>query len=258
LHLWIHGQSFDNGAKVPNPDVTAIAEHITEGHQSMQDQYAVLTPADLASKTIDLSYIESDRCLAILKTFGYETIEYNEGGKGLGTSTIISPDKPIDLNKLPIIVSLPNTNSTKLVSSSGPAKGAFGETSTIPSTAADFNLPTSSAPLMQLMVLYHPAHPEQLSQVMDRIENFIDLPARQILMEAMILEITENGLQELGLEWELQSPQDHLQSLTLGRLPTNPVSNFFTVGATATDIFGEFQVKLRALIEQPPGRHPRR
>jgi general secretion pathway protein D len=52
--------------------------------------------------------------------------------------------------------------------------------------------------------MFHPAHPEQFSRVRRLLDDLIDRPARQIFVEGMVLEISEDGLRDLGIEWELR------------------------------------------------------
>ncbi|MHC5115200.1 MAG: hypothetical protein ACYTGP_12320, partial [Planctomycetota bacterium] len=59
--------------------------------------------------------------------------------------------------------------------------------------------------MTQLLVMYHPAHPEQFSRVDKLVDEYIDRPARQIFVEGMVLQIGENGLKDLGIEWEMNS-----------------------------------------------------
>ena len=63
---------------------------------------------------------------------------------------------------------------------------------------------TLSSPTTQLMVMFNPDRPEQLGRIRKIINEVIDTPARQIVIEAMVLEITSSGLEELGLQWNFQ------------------------------------------------------
>ncbi|MEZ6191671.1 MAG: hypothetical protein R3C45_10330 [Phycisphaerales bacterium] len=52
---------------------------------------------------------------------------------------------------------------------------------------------TMPSPMMNLLVFYHPHHPEQYAKVLDLVRRSIDPPAGQIVIEAMVLEISETG-----------------------------------------------------------------
>lgn len=248
-HVWINGRRFEGETGHANEDMAAALALLQGGRQTLDEQYATLQVSDLKSHTITLSYIEADRCMAILKSLGYEGIEFPAGSPGVGESQIIEPNKPVDMSKLPIVVAMPGPEQTTLVGGEAAmtTNNQFG-LGVVPSVAANLPNQTSSAPMMQLMVLYHPSQPEQLSKLKQRIENEIDLPARQILMEAMVLEISERGLQELGVDWELSSPIGNLQTLQLGRLPDGLTSDTSTLDVGLDNIFGHFQTRIRALV----------
>jgi len=72
---------------------------------------------DLDYEIVKLSYIETDRALAILKTMGYTVVEY-KGGKGEisgeNNFTPIYSNKVDNLNApgvLPIIIKIPDTTT---------------------------------------------------------------------------------------------------------------------------------------------------
>lgn len=170
----------------------------------------------LGSKRIRLSHIDPNRCIKILQVYGFH---------------IGKTGKAIDPAQLPVIIPLPSTALHKTVGNPG----------------TDLPL-TESDPLNELLAFYDPAHPEQLSRVINTIEQIIDVPARQIIIEAMILEIADVSLNQLGIDWTLMNPSDHLQTLRLGQLLKSP-NGSSTIDLTASSIFGSFDIKLQALIE---------
>lgn len=222
LHLWIYGQvQKSESPPVPNEDIDRMEQFLAEARKSHDEKLGKITAADLAHKKIELSYIEPDRCLTMLRTLGLN---------------VINPGDPVDINKLPTIVALPHTKNHTLLE---------GVETSFPLTGTD--------PINELLVFYHPARPEQYSQILDKVRNLIDLPARQIVIEVMVLEISEVGITQLGLEWELESPGRNFGSLKVGRLPPAPPSDFAvdlqpTVDAGLRNIFGEFAVTIQSLI----------
>ena len=249
IHVWVYGINKRDGQTVANDDVADIENLLANARISMNAHAQNLKVGDLEAKVIKLSYVEPDRCMAMLKTLGYETVEYKKAGEAVGKQSIIEPSKSVDPKKLPIIVSMPSTDAANLVGGAKATGGSFGLTMT-PSIASDLPNHTNAAPLMRLMVLYNPANPNQFAALSDRIRESIDVPARQILIEAMVLEISELGLEQLGVEWEMQTPHGNLKSLTLGRLPTfNPAKDESrTLEITVGDVFGEFTTKIEALV----------
>lgn len=251
-HIYVYGQTQGETGVGPNPDVAALVKQLADGRKALAVQYQTLEARDLASANITLSYVEADRCLGMLKTLGYQCVEHL-GKQGLGKEQVISPLGRVDVNNLPCIVSMPAPSGMDLVGGTGARGGSFGLTMT-PSVPTSLPERTSAAPAMNLMVLYHPAHPEQFSQVLDRINTTIDTPARQILIEAMVLEISETGLDELGVRWELEAripddPLSNLETLRVGALPDlGGIAP--TVDLSATNIFGHFKLQLQALVRE--------
>ncbi len=227
LHLWLYGTSVTgDGAPAVNGDLPTIKGFIADARQARDDNAGNLVVGDLHQRKIDLSYIEPDRCLDMLKMFGY---------------TVLDPGLPVDPQSLPTIVAIPSTKHHDLVAG---VTTKDGTTPNFPATTAD--------PINTLMVFFNPAKPEQFDSVLNKIRTLIDVPARQIVIEVMVLEISQTGLEQLGVEWSLESPASNLSDLFIGRLPTfNAANNEVpTVDATFRNIFGEFSAKVQALIRK--------
>ena len=176
---------------------------------------AAESPDDLFSEKIRLSYTDSARCLSMLQVFGYSV------GK---------PGQPADRQKLPWIIAVP----------------ASGNHKTVAAVGADFP-ETVTDPLHELMVFFDPERPEQFSSVLEKVRAQIDLPARQIMIEAMVLEIAETSLNRLGVQWS--RPGGRATALTLGRIVPDAGSLVNTASADVTEIFKTFDAKVRALLD---------
>jgi len=98
------------------------------------------------------------------------------------------------------------------------------------------------------MVLYNPERPEQLGLARKAISESIDTPARQIIIEAMVLEVSANGQKELGVEWNYQK---NLNTLTLGSLSAGSGGNTinFYRDSSIADLVKTFNVRLQALVQ---------
>lgn len=224
-HIYISGHILQAGEQTMNQDVTTIAAMLEQGREALDTQNASLQLADLVTKKIRLSYSDPQRALTTLKAFGY---------------TVVEPGTVVDSTKLPVITTMPATSGHGL-----PApKDAAGKPADFPLTDAD--------PVSDLIVFYHPAKPEQYADVYTRVKEVIDLPARQIMIEALVLEISETGLKKLGVEWELQTPRNNIGSLKLGRLPAfaQATGEAPTLDLSVENIFGEFQADIQALIRE--------
>jgi ABC-type multidrug transport system fused ATPase/permease subunit len=219
-HIWVYGITIpaDGQAKPADPVVT-VGTLIDEAKKTRDQALAGKKAADLATEKIKLSYIEAARALQMLQAFGYSVS---------GPGTAINPQA------LPVIVEMPATTNHNLPATNKDRDASF------PSTASD--------PINELIVFYDPTQPEQFSGVLDKIRRIIDVPARQIIIEAMILEISESGLDRLGVDWELQSADGNLSSMKIGSLPGLSPADL-TANIVLEDIFGEFKVTLQALVE---------
>ncbi|WPJ94885.1 ABC transporter transmembrane domain-containing protein [Coraliomargarita algicola] len=171
---------------------------------------------EIETQRMRLSYTDPKRCLDVLKIYGI--------------STGITGDA-IKKAQLPVVVAMPST----------------AQHNTIPNTDKSFPL-TDADPLNELLIFYDRSKPSQLSRVVRMIREEIDVPARQIMIEAMVLEISETGLERLGVEWNLAGPSSNLTALQMGDVTPNldNINDQFVVGTP--NIFGEFDVDIRALM----------
>ena len=201
---------------------------ITIGLLSLVQPLSAQIPENITSKRLRLSYIAPDRCMNILKVYGF-----NVGSVG----------KPLVATKLPVVHPLPGTKFHDTVSA---------QNSNFPQTETD--------PINEVIVFYDKNQPEQFGQIARVIEEQIDVPSRQIIIEAMVLELSSTALRELGVQWELNQPgvsnflsQKVLNTtnnpLTIGSITYPAIGNAAQLDVTTTNIFREFNTRLRALVE---------
>lgn len=244
--VWLVGHTMKDGKATANADLDKIVAMIGAAGEANAKQASTIGPADLKTARIELSYIEADRCLAILKSLGIQTIEYKKNGDGVGRASLIEPTSLVDPAKLPAVMLLPGPEGVGLV---GGSSALNAKTQTV---ATELPNMTSASPMMHMLVFYHPHHPEQHAKVLDLIRRSIDLPAGQIVIEAMVLEISETGLRQLGVEWELESPflststLDGVEDVQLGRFPS--ISGNPTLDVTIADINNHWRTQIKALI----------
>ncbi|MBP52609.1 MAG: hypothetical protein CMI27_05635 [Opitutae bacterium] len=184
----------------------------------------------MVSERIRLSYVDPARCTQLLKLFGVR---------------VGDPKQEVNRDQLPVVVALPTTN--------------FHET--VPDHSKVFPH-TETDPIHELLLFFDPNFPEKAGQVRKIIEEQIDLPARKIMIEAMVLEISSIALDELGVEWDFSSGKNSLSggnfinqklggatdNLVLGRI-THPATGTAQFDATITNVFREFNIRLQALVE---------
>jgi Flp pilus assembly secretin CpaC len=181
-------------------------------------------PIEMVSRRLRLSYVDPTRCTQLLKLYGI---------------TVGSVTAAVDPKKLPVVVALPETKFHEIV----PAPSG-----TFPRTETD--------PLNELMVFYDSSEPSQFGRIVRIVREQIDIPARKIMIEAMVLEISSTALKELGVQWDLTDNVHggnfigrHLGNLNVGKI-ISPEADDSQLDFSVTNAFREFNVHLRALVRE--------
>ena len=162
---------------------------------------------DLDYEVVKLSYIQTDRALAILKTMGYTVVEYK------ATKGEISGEKnfaPVYSNKvdnintpgvLPVIIKIPDSETISLVEKSKTKSSSKKSALGIDLGGVTLNNTTSGEPMQRLLVGYKSSDMRPLAQLLDLLANKIDVPASQVAIEALVIEINRDNLNELGVDF---------------------------------------------------------
>lgn len=218
------------------PLVQSRVEALVAGLTAMRSN---LTHEDLSRSVVQLSYIDGPGAIGALQ--------------GLGVSVIADAaqvPQSIEYARLPLVILMPTPTAeqTGLVGDAGPAvRGNFGNTM-LPNTATPLAPNPVTSPSSRLLVLYHPANPGQLARVRNLLSDYIDRPARQIFVEGMVLEISEDGLKDLGIEWQFrEGPID----LILGKLTAGGAIDSLTFSnVDSRDVPLDWSVRIRALVRE--------
>lgn len=237
--LWVQGLTIHaDGSITPSPVVDSVQEMVTGSIDQLKQMRTGLTPKDLARELVQLSYVNTDSALKALKGLGINTIPSVEGLPAT-----------INYDQLPMVTVMPGpaADTMGLVGDVDSTAGAFGQTST-PTKASSLNPNVLMGPTSELMIVYHPAHPEQYSLVRQLLDQYIDRSARQVFVEGLVLEISEEGLDELGIEWSYQQGS---VDFVLGSL--SPTGLTDTLGLTNIEdrtLVKNWAVELRALVRE--------
>ncbi|MCC6235021.1 MAG: type II secretion system protein GspD [Verrucomicrobiales bacterium] len=195
---------------------------------------------DLEFRIIQISYIDTEGAIEALKGFGIETAE-----------SLAKVAMPVPFQKLPMVARMPSPDAPEvaLLGAEAQKTAASFELSVTPSMATPLPADPNLARASQLLVYFHPAHPEQFTRVRKLLEQYIDRPAQQIFIEGLVLEISESGLKELGVEWQYREGGAEFS-----------IGNLFPGVAAASsagmsydslrDLEQQWTVRLRALIEE--------
>ena len=102
---------------------------------------------------------------------------------------------------LPVIIKIPDTQTISLVekstSKASSKKSALG----VDLGGVTLNNTTSGEPMQRLLVGYKSSDMRPLAQLLDLIANKIDVPASQVAIEALVIELNRDDLNELGVDF---------------------------------------------------------
>lgn len=234
----------EDGSFSVNPDLAQLEPKVSEVVASIEKMRTALTVRDLETKLVQLSYVDAQTALSMLKGFGVTTL--NKPSE--------VPTK-VEYAQLPYAVAIedPKPSYTGLVGAKTTTNSKV--LSMAPGVASELEDNAIASPMTQLMVMFHPAHPEQYSEVRRLLDTFVDRPARQIFIEAMVLEISEEGLKDLGVEWELnESPLEITGgALVAGGTPETlrmhtPDTSMLNEIFEGSEFEWDWEVTIRALI----------
>jgi hypothetical protein len=256
----VYGLETDPPEEYLNPDLPGIQATLQDMITNIQQDPPSLNLRHLSHMVYQLSYIHADRALALLKVMGYATVEYT---KEIGESLNEKTYTPTMLGEgLPIVVKLIDSPKTSLLDPE-PMEGfaappqqfqqqsAFGapSISTVPDIGGTFlHQMTSGEPQQRLLMVYDEGDPEALRELLQFLREKIDVPARQILIEALVIEINRDRLRDLGVS--LQTSQSRFDfEFAQANPQTEGVLPFIFSFARDRPSIGSFQANLKALIE---------
>jgi general secretion pathway protein D len=233
-----------DGTLSANPDLSQVEARVTQIMASLREMRTGLTVRELETRLIQLSYVDAPAAINMLKGFGITTLNQPS-----------EVPASVEFDKLPYVVNIedPKKEYTGLVGSKE-ANAGSKKLSMTPGAASELMDNAIASPMTQIMVLFHPAYPEQFSEVRRILDSFVDRPARQIFIEAMVLEISEQGLKELGVNWALNESPLAINAGSLNAGTPNETLRLSTPDTSMlNEIFeGEYQwnweATIRALI----------
>ena len=190
--------------RLNNPDLSGIHREflslLRQNKPKRGDQ------PELAYEMFRLGHIEADGALALLKALQYHTIELEETSSGSKYEKIFELVQ--DRNaKLPWVVKVANASKTSLLESD---PGASSKSSSSRKSSTDgapqlggshLHNTTTGAPEERLLLVYDRHDPEPLEELVNLLQADIDVPAQQIVIEALVIEVNNSKLQDLGVEW---------------------------------------------------------
>ncbi len=200
---------------------------------------------------VQLSYIEVDRAAGVLKALGYAVVDFNAIAGVNPKEVILEPSEILIQNgsiaqpgDLPIVIVMPETENITLLEMQSEAASSGSEMSVdMGGSSLVFN--TTSEPLQRLLIGYNPSDMDGLYRILDLLRNKIDQQAKQIVIDALVLEIDSERISELGINYSSSS-----SPLDLSFSETGVPQGTFTM-VYDKSLLGQrfdFNAKLEALI----------
>lgn len=163
----------------------------------------------------------------------------------------------ISLDRLPLIVRVPapEPRNVGLVGATDAATTAaqaqrdqLGLT-VIPQAASPLS-DTVAGGTTQLLVLYHPGYPEQFYKLRRLIHETIDRPARQVFVEGLVLEISDEGLRELGVKWDMKRGAYTFSLGAIGDVPLGGTALSIIRDTTLNITPTQIMARINALVQR--------
>ena len=200
---------------------------------------------------VQLSHIGSDRAAGILKALGYSVTDYKSRKGTNKNELVLSPSSQYikngistNPNDLPVVIVMPETENITLLEMESEASKS-GDKMSVDMGGVSLVYTTTNEPLQRLMVAYNPNDMESLFRVLDLIKNKIDKQAKQVVIDALVLEIDSEKVSELGVKYSAKT-----SPLELEFSQNDNPKGTFTMAYDKT-LLGDkldFDTKLEALI----------
>ena len=153
---------------------------------------------DMTCEDFKLSYIKADQLLGILKSMGYNVIEFESTESESFSDLIFEPN---DVIQKPLsIIKFPNFETNYLQGNSG-SEDEESEVSDFNSYIGSSPFPylASGDPLQRILICYDNEDIDPYIKLVEYIKNKIDVSAKQIMVDALVIEINSSDLKEIGL-----------------------------------------------------------
>jgi len=152
-------------------------------------------------KVISLNYIKSDNAIAMLKALGYSVVDYIEEEDSSFTPKL---DTFEDLEYTPLgvtIIKFPSSNSEYLDYNFEDEEDSESALDGMSSYLGGNSMPDiiSGEPPEQIIVCYEDGSESDFRTLLEFLKNKIDRPASQVMIEALVIEINSEELEELGI-----------------------------------------------------------
>jgi len=155
-----------------------------------------------------LSYLQADRAIALLKALGYTTVEYAQAQGESLFDRFYNPRQNGSW-KLPVVIKLIDAAKTSLMDVAPNTQPTMQQVQQIQQNQSQYSAvpdiggtylhnTTAGEPQQRLLIAYDRNDHEPVSRLISLLREQIDRPARQIVIEALVIEVNTEKLSELG------------------------------------------------------------
>ena len=260
--IFLFGESRRGTGAFPNPELVEVRDLIESLVLQLEEEKPLwVLQEDLAYHMYTLSYTDGDRAIAVLKALGYYTIEYAEDKESGSTDERIYNPVFTDSLQLPYVVKIIEAPKTSLLD---PPPGVTYQEQiealkeqqesmallSVPDIGGTYlHQMTSGEPPQRLLIVYHRTYPQQAENILRLLREAIDLPARQVVIEALVVELNEESARDLGITFA--GALDRLDVSLTENTETGFLNPFvFTFDRALSDVAYTFRASLKALIDE--------
>ena len=260
--LVFYGQeTYSNGSKLPNPDLAYLQSFAQSQVSSIEAELLSTKLQDRGHQIYHFSYVQSDRAIAMLKSLGYMAIEYS-WNNGENPYEKIYTGTHYQNWTLPAIVKLIDSPKTSLMepppTGGGYQQQGSSQYSAVPDIGGTFlHGMTSGEPQQRVLIVYDRNDPESMEKLLSLLRDKIDRPSRQIVIEALVIEINTDKVKDLGIQFSAQQDKygTTFEEDYTGQQPftfifgKNTIQDMYGNRANAFGDYFLFRNMIKALIE---------
>ena len=160
----------------------------------------LITDINNNCKIISLNHIKSENAIAMLKALGYSVIDYTQDEESFTPKLDTFDD--IQVNDIGItIIKFPFGDSEYLDSGNDDEDEVESALQSMSAYLGGNSMPSivSGEPPERIMVCYDDGYESDFRTLLEFVKNKIDIAASQVMIEALVIEINSDELEELGV-----------------------------------------------------------
>ena len=251
----LYGRTMDGSEDRRNPDLRRFLPDVVD----LLDQVpAAAEPEGSGPRghfLFQLSYIQADQAMGLIKALGYSTIEFS---KKPGANRWENIYEPLDRGevRLPYVIKFIEGSKMSLMEPIEPLPGEYDDegydetphNAAIPDIGGTFlHHFTTGEPEQRLLIVYDPDQPDALERLLNVLRDTIDVPARQVVISALVVELNKDGAKDLGVTFSGGNGR-HSATFDENEGEQQPFTYTFDSANPALSL--DFTATLSALIER--------